>query len=266
MIDAGDFCDRIGTAYKDIKDQYFFRGMQMMKYDAVAVGENEIIFGYKKLLAAAEQYRLPITSSNVTYRDSGELFAPKYIIKKIGGKRSLFGRRGSAKVGIFSVMQPVFLYANSKRASKIFKVLEPDVAALETVSRIREQDCDMIIAISHIGWRRSLALAEKLPGVDIIINSHESRREAMYEWVGGTLVVNPGRKQTSFTEITALFEADSLRIEVIERGKEIFELEYDTGMAELEKQYLKETKELRAKRRAKAEPRVKLEGRKRKLK
>lgn len=242
LFDTGDFCQIRRTTHQDIKDRLFFEGMKLLGYDAVAIGEREIKFGRKKLHKFAKQYKLSLISSNIIDRMTGKLIAKPFVIKDIGGKRSLFGRKGGLKVGVFSVILPGFVLSVDSKAIDYYNVLDPKIAALEAVTTLRSKGCDLVIAISHQGWKKSLDLAHDVPGIDIVINSHRSHRGTFRERIAHTLVVDIGENKTSFTEIEIAFKGDSLITNATDVGKILLESEDHPELIKLERIYKRETR------------------------
>ena len=80
LVDAGDFCSSWRVKYQEIKDRYFFDGMERLGYDAIAVGQTDIKYGRKKLLEARKRGDLPLVSSNIIDRRGGGHLVDPYTI------------------------------------------------------------------------------------------------------------------------------------------------------------------------------------------
>jgi 2',3'-cyclic-nucleotide 2'-phosphodiesterase (5'-nucleotidase family) len=241
LIDNGDFCRTTKLNGQEIVDRYFFEAMKYLGYDFIGIGEKDIRYGRKNLLEVAKKMRLPISSSNIFDKRSGKLFARPYVIKNIGGRRTLLGRKGALRVGIFSVVLPGFIYSLDEVARDFYRVDKPEIAALETVSKLRAKGCDLIIAISHQGWEKSLDLAKEVPGIDVIVNSHRIHRKTHGEWIKKTLVVDPGVSRSSFTEIVVTSDGDSLVVKPKDVHQETLKIEEDEVLSNMNK-YFEENK------------------------
>ncbi len=239
LIDNGDFCAVGKIRDKEIKEKYFFEALEMLRYDAFGVAENEILFGRKDLEEKTK--RLPLVSANILDKKSGEPFFDPYVIRRVGGTGFLFFRSGGIKIGVFSVADPMLVYGADRLVREYYEVVDPRIAALEAVSKLREAGCDFIVALSHQELERSMELAKDVPGIDLVVASHSSQSEARAFDIDGTLVVATGFNKVSFTEIDAAWSPDGSVLELKDWGKELLEVEDHPDFAKLEKEFLKET-------------------------
>ena len=244
LLDAGGFCRYRKTTHKELKDRYFFEGVEMLGYDAMAVGEGEIRFGRSRLQKARKTYSLPLVSSNIFDKSSGKLLGTPYIIRHIGGKKTFFGRRGGIRVGIFSLVLPGFIYSIDQEAQRFYDVKSPGTIALETASRLEKMGCDLVIALSYQGWTKSIELAEQSVGIDIVINGRKSHWKTHSEMTGNTIVVDIGDKRTSLTEIDITFEKGKPLITARDAGKDALQSEEDPDFTKLQRLFEKEQKEI----------------------
>jgi 5'-nucleotidase/UDP-sugar diphosphatase len=258
FIDAGDFFPAHRGIHQEIDDRYFFKGMKLIGYDAAGVGEQETAVGLEKAGAAMAGCRVPLVSANIIDKARKVPAAPQDIVKDIGGERTLFGRKGGVRVGIFSVALPGFIYRGGPAISKKYYVVDPKLSALEAVTKLRSRGCDLVIAISHQGWRQSLDLARDVPGIDLVLNGHPSHKRTFCERVGRATVVDPGEKEYSFTEVSVTFSGDSIAASAIDVCGALLSTPGDQRFIELQRDYEKEVKEFNRShppRRAGARPR-----------
>jgi 2',3'-cyclic-nucleotide 2'-phosphodiesterase (5'-nucleotidase family) len=241
LIDAGDFCAVGKVRDQEIKNKYFFEALEMLRYDVLAVAENEILFGRRNLEGTAKVRKLQLVSANILDRKSHEPIFDRYIIKRAGGGRFLFFRSGGVKVGVFSVANPELVYGADRLVKDHYEIIDPRIAALDVVTDLREKGCDIIVALSHQEWDLSVEFAREIPGVDIVVASHSSMTMSMSAEIDGTLVVAPGMGTTSFTEIEVTWRAGDTRMIMIDRGKELLEMKDHPEFVEIEERYNKET-------------------------
>ena len=241
LVDTGDFCEVGRIKNKEIKERYFFEAVEMLRYDAMGVAENEILFGRKDLEERIKKYGLPATSANILDKQTGEPIAERYIIKRVGGRSFLFFHSGGIKVGVFSVADPGLVYGADRVVRNYYEVVDPRIAALDAVTKLREAGCDCIVALSHQELSLSMELAREVPGIDIVVASHSSLEQSRSIEVDGTLVVATGRSKTAFTEIEVAWSPDGTVLELKDWGTELLEVEDQPDFAELEKKFLKET-------------------------
>jgi len=239
LVDAGDFCAVGRIKDKEIKERYFFEAVEMLRYDAMGVAENEILFGRKDL--GEKTKHLPLVSANILDKQSGKPIFERYIIRRLGGRKFLFFHSGGIKVGVFSVADPALVYGADRLVRDYYEVVDPRIAALDAVTKLREAECDVIVALCHRELLLCMELAREVPGIDIVVASHSSLDQARSLEVDGTLVVATGLNKTSFTEIEATWSPDSTVLELKDWGKELLEVEDHPSFAKLEKEFLKET-------------------------
>lgn len=241
LVDAGDFCAIGKLKHQEARDRYFFEAVEKLEYDALAVAENEILFGRRNLEKIVGKRKLQLISANILDKKSGKFLFDRTLVRRVGGGGFMFFRSGGVKVGLFSIADPELLYGADRLVRDYYEVVDPRIAALEAVSDLREMGCDMIIALSHQNWDLSMELAREIPGLDIIVTSHSSMAQARSEEIGGVLVVAPGVNRTSFTEIEVSWERGDSRISMIEHGKELLGAPDHPEFADIEKRYVKET-------------------------
>lgn len=237
LVDTGNFCARKRLKNQDVQDRFFFEAMKLLRYDALAVGENEILFGKKRLLETSRRNGFELVAANIIEKKSQTLLAAPYVIKEIGGTNLLFTRIGALKVGIFSVVQPSLVYSADRLTRDYYEIEDPRMAALRTASELRKKGCTLVIALSHQMWDRSERLAGKVPGIDLVVSSHRIKAKTHSEMHGGTLLVGPGETKTSFTEILADRINGRWEITAVDRGSELLELADHPKFRGIKKQY-----------------------------
>ena len=240
LLDTGDFFRPELTENDEIDYRYFFEGMKLMGYDAVNIGANDILYGRDRLRSAAKDGNLPLVSSNILDRRNDDLLAKPFIIKYLGGKRTLFGMREGIRVGIFSVTDPSFFARIDSSVSKNYKIKDPKITALEAISRLKEKGCDLVIAISHMGWEKSVRFASDVPGIDIVVNGHRGHEGTFQQHAGSTLIVDTGIHRISFTEIEARFFKKKLLLKATEMGRVAHNSAERPDLLELELKYGRE--------------------------
>ncbi|MBN1163241.1 MAG: bifunctional metallophosphatase/5'-nucleotidase [Candidatus Krumholzibacteriota bacterium] len=244
LVDAGDFCRHLShPGQTELDESYFLRGMKILKYDAAVIGVNEIFLGKDELLRTADRYDIPLLSTNIVEKKSGQTLGAPWIIKTRGGRKTPWGRSGGIKVGIIGLALPVFIHGTTPEARRLLEVENPRLAALEAASILRKKGCALIVAISHQGWNKSVEFGGTVPGIDIVINGRRRHSATHREWAGGTLVVDTGVKNRSFTEIKVEFRGNRPQMDAVDSIKEALGQPERADLAELEKNYQREKKE-----------------------
>ena len=158
------------------------RAMSLAGYDIVAPGNHEFDLGADAYRDALKFATFPIVSANLIIDDQ-ELrnrILP-YIIKNMG----------EIKIGVFGMMTPDFLKITNPGDGT---TVNQDIAsaAQKAVDSLLKEECDLIIALTHIGIKLDRQLAEKVAGIDIIIGGHD--HQYSYETYGDTIIVQNGAK------------------------------------------------------------------------
>lgn len=167
LIDAGDMVQ--GTLYfKFFKGDVEYPLFNMMDYDVRILGNHEFDNGLDELAWYWKNVRGARLSSNYDFSDTAAkgLFDP-YVIKKIAGK----------KIGIMALnVDPQSLISeNNYEGMKFRDVIE---TANETAALLRKKGCDLVVAVTHIGYEvpngktDDLDLARASKDIDVIIGGH----------------------------------------------------------------------------------------------
>lgn len=75
------------------------------------------------------------------------------------------------RVGVFGVMVPMVTERMKTKAASAYLWDPPIPTAAELVRDLRPR-VDLLIALTHIGHRQDLELAERVPGIDVILGGH----------------------------------------------------------------------------------------------
>ncbi len=134
------------------KGEVIVAGMNLMEYDAMALGPRELSLGVDVLRQRMEEAGFPMLSANVVLSGSEELFAEPYRIVEIDGHR----------VGVIGLTR---VPADDLRG---FEVLDPGEAAGRFVPQVAEQ-ADVVIILTNMTYPTGLALAAAVPEIDLLI-------------------------------------------------------------------------------------------------
>ncbi len=170
LLDAGDIFQ--GTPYFNLyKGEPEIKAMSAMKYDATTIGNHDFDAGMENLatqLTTHANFPMLIANYDFTGTPMENKTHPYKVFKK-----------GKLKIGVFGIsiegrgLIPDSLFGATK-------YLDPVQKANETADRLkRNEDCDMIICLSHLGnqYKESNkvsdeVLAKETEHVDLIIGGH----------------------------------------------------------------------------------------------
>ncbi|KAA9388236.1 5'-nucleotidase C-terminal domain-containing protein [Neorhizobium galegae] len=147
------------TTYKGAAEA---EALNAMKFDAMTVGNHEFDDSDDVLATFLDKIQFPVVTANVVPSAAA----------KIGNriKPSLVLTVGGQKVGIVgAVTNDTAEIANPGPNITI----ADDVAKItEAVQGLKAQGVDKIIALTHVGYPRDLALIAKIPDVDVVVGGH----------------------------------------------------------------------------------------------
>jgi hypothetical protein len=158
------------------------KAMELMKYDAVTIGDDEFNFGREFLEQNITKSGLTFLSGNI----KSALFKP-YTIKEMAGLR----------IGIIGLTTPSAL---SKAGGLEF--LEPKKALKGAVEELKKNKVDLIILLSHLGEADDTALLKEIPGINILITGHSSQAQGSLNKIGSTLILRPSWQGRRLGKIT----------------------------------------------------------------
>ena len=208
LVDAGDFS--MGTLFQTIfsSESPSLRAMGAMGYDVVTLGNHEYDFranGLAQSLEAAVKSGDPlpqIVQSNISFPTDKEgktqeaLMSLKKAMENYGVKDYTVLEKGGMKVGIFGLMGKE-ADSNAPMAGVVFNDAVEN--AKRAVKQLKDQEkVDMIICLSHSGTSENAKrsedqiLAEKVPGIDVIISGHSHTKLMEPITVGKTLIASAG--------------------------------------------------------------------------
>jgi 5'-nucleotidase len=162
LFDAGDFLQ--GTPYFNLfKGEIETEAMNLMRYDAVTLGNHEFDYGLDILEKVVRRAKFPIVSSNYDFSGTqlNNLIKPYIILKKDG-----------VKIGIIGInVEPRGLIASGNYMGMKFR--PPAETANKLALKLKTIDkCDMVICLSHLGYTSDKRFVKQTRNIDIIIGGH----------------------------------------------------------------------------------------------
>jgi len=198
--------------------------MNLMGYDASAIGNHDFNYGLDYLARAFGGARAPFLAANIYVEGTDSLrFQPYRIVE-----------RARLRIGILGLTTPgvaVWDRANVKDRLRFEDMVE---SARRWVPRMREDGVDVVVVVTHSGigpgssYPEDAApeenavsrLAVEIPGIDVVFAGHtgvpiEGRR------IGGTLVVQAGVHADHLAVAHLTVRRTAVGVEVSSRGEAI---------------------------------------------
>jgi 2',3'-cyclic-nucleotide 2'-phosphodiesterase (5'-nucleotidase family) len=232
LLDAGDLLQGNPLAYVAAKvsrdrNNPIIAAMNVMRYDAAAIGNHEYNYGVPYLDSAVRQAKFPFLSAN-TYRIDPEgvhAYRPWTIIERAG-----------VRIGIVGATTPgVTLWdAENIRGRLRFGDIVP--AVRQSVQEVRAAGADIVLVTVHSGLNEPSSydtvttgvpsenvagrIAVEVPGIDLLLYGH-SHRESQGTTIGQTLLIQPKNWATSVSVAHLVVSKASGSWKVSERRSEL---------------------------------------------
>ena len=166
LFDSGDFSQ--GSPYYSL-----FKGdvevglMNEMKYDAATIGNHEFDFGIDNMVRIFRMAKFPIVCSNYDFTGTelASIVKPYVVLKRKG-----------LKIGVFGLGPELAGLVTEANYGPI-KYLDPIDKAKEMTEILKKKEkCDVIICISHLGWKidgiDDSEVAPATRDIDLILGGH----------------------------------------------------------------------------------------------
>lgn len=159
-IDTGD-CIRTGNLGIPLRPEAVWPLFASIPVDIGTIGNRETHVLSSAFWAKINGHQHPLVCCNMHVRGSGELVLPPYLILEKAGLR----------IGFIGVSVPMVTGKMASRAASSFIWSQPSVALARYMPEI-QAEVDLLVCLSHLGYRRDIELAEKFPEIQIIFGGH----------------------------------------------------------------------------------------------
>jgi 5'-nucleotidase len=161
VVDAGDQYQG-SLMYTTYKGDVEAEMMGKIGFDVMAVGNHEFDDGDEGLLKLIDNVSFPVISGNLDVSGSN-LLAGKvqnHVVLEVGGQ----------KIGIVSALATDTVETSSPSEAVIFQDEIDSISA--DVAALTEEGVSKIIALTHVGLPKDLAIAAAVPGLDAVVGGH----------------------------------------------------------------------------------------------
>jgi len=197
--------------------------MNEVPYDAMCLGNREFHFLRAGLESKTSRARFPVVSANLRGIGNWELGIgncgspnTQHPTPNTRPRPCLVFERGGVRVGVFGVSVPCITQRMLVRRLADFYFANPIEAAREIVPKLRDE-CDLVVALTHIGIKLDRELAESVPGIDLILGGHAHTVTDPSERVGQTWILHHGShcKYVGRVELDVTSERVDVKSELI---------------------------------------------------
>ena len=222
VFDTGNIISDKDTLPDKDKTVYTLIALNKMEIDALNIGAYDAVSS--RLLKQNEpKLVFPLVSANIKAIPTGELIFKPYTIKEAQG----------IKIGIFGLTSahpnPMVL-----KNKNVF-IDDPVQEAVKTVTRLKTENCDIIILLSQLNDTENINVAKQVQGIHFIFGS--SSKTAQEQTVENTVIFSSGTKgkkaaliKTSFRGTVNSFYDIKTKKDLEERLKNL--KEKDRGKSE----------------------------------
>jgi 2',3'-cyclic-nucleotide 2'-phosphodiesterase (5'-nucleotidase family) len=180
LLDAGDAI-KAGNLGLSPSGEPILETMSEMGYHAMTMGNRETHPLLPAVRGKIGKARFPVLSANQTLQ-KGE---------GVPFQSHCFLQIGDVRVGVFGVTIPMVTARSKDRMFWDTLFHDPTPIAQKMVDLMRPE-CDLLIALTHIGFARDKELLESVLGIDVLIGGHSHTHLDEPVWVGSTPILQTG--------------------------------------------------------------------------
>ena len=178
IVDSGDIISLTG---KTVKDSLASVAYSHIPYDAILLGDQELIHGADYIADMIKRIDAPIVNTNIS--------RPR--IKK--SRPHLIVERDGIKIAILGVVGPVAIKYYPESVKSAIDLQDLNEVVTQQIKDL-EQKADIILLLTHQGYDRDLKLAANLPGIDIIIGAHSQTSLRSAQEINNVLIAQAGKE------------------------------------------------------------------------
>lgn len=176
LFDAGDTLHGQSIATLT-KGSSIVEIMNSVGYDAMTTGNHDYNYGFERLKELSKEMNFPVLAANVK-KGSSVYFDDYAVIEKNG-----------VKVGVFGLATPetkVKAHPDYTKGLDFGNLNSIVKDAQKMINKLERENCDIIVALTHLGIDKgtvetSTAVAEKLEGLDLMIDGHSHSMPEAYD-------------------------------------------------------------------------------------
>jgi 5'-nucleotidase/UDP-sugar diphosphatase len=182
LVDGGDAWQ--GTFISNAnKGEAVTKAMNLMRYDALAVGNHDFDWGQDVLAQRAKDAAFPFLAANVVESKTGK--APTYLnpfaVKDLG----------IARVGIIGLTNPGSATIVKATSVAGLQFLPAADSVRPLMAEVQKQ-ADIVVVVAHIGTADAVQLAHDVTGIDVIVAAHDHFPIQTARVEGRTTIVDAG--------------------------------------------------------------------------
>jgi 2',3'-cyclic-nucleotide 2'-phosphodiesterase (5'-nucleotidase family) len=182
VLNAGD--DFQGTPISNFtKGKSQIELLNLYNLDAFVIGNHEFDYGQYALDSALMLAKFDYLSANVYFNPRNSTMGKSYIIRDVNG----------VKAGIIGITLPELFEVSLPQNVDQVIMLNTDSVIQENITRLKNEDCDIIVLLTHAGVQSDSLFASKFyKDVDVIVGGHSHTPLFKPKIVNGVIIVQAG--------------------------------------------------------------------------
>jgi len=166
LLHAGDFSQ--GTSYfTQLEGDLEIATINAMKFDVITLGNHEFDNGLEELARRLSMLECPVVCANY---DFSQFEASKYV------KPYAIVNKAGLKIGVFGLLTDITRVVDRNISDRIQKLEDVEVAQKWADYLKNDEKCDLVIALTHIGYDGESftdpVLVSKTRNIDLVVGGH----------------------------------------------------------------------------------------------
>lgn len=160
VLDAGDFSEG-SIEYTANRGFNTFKMMEIMGYDAIALGNHDYLMGPKRLEEILSEVDLPLLAANIIVNPLTPASRKSILTHRLIDK-------GNLKIAVVGGTTNEIFYKWIFRGN----LFSNPIGAINNQAALFHGRADLVIALTHIGLETDQKLAQKSRALDLIVGGH----------------------------------------------------------------------------------------------
>lgn len=173
LLHAGDFNQ--GTSYfSELGGDLEVSVVNAMGFDCVTLGNHELDNGIEDLTRRLSKIACPVVCANLDLSpfELSKYVTPYTIVEKAG-----------RKIGIIGLESDISRVVSKQVSSRINQLDNVEVTNRWAAYLKEEEKCDLVILLSHLGYKLDKETVPQISNVDIVIGGHSHTLLDGFTWV-----------------------------------------------------------------------------------
>jgi len=203
VLDGGDHMDMSMNECLATSGQIHLEMLEATGYDAMSVGNNELLrLPKEKIRQLSHDSKVPWLLLNLEESDGSQIGGTKETLMLEVGEH--------LKIGLFGATDQFEDIYEQKHGFRNRITLD---AIKQAVQKLKNDGANLIIFLSHMGYKADLELAEQLSGlVDVIVGAHSHTVMNQPEVVTDLIIVQAGSLGKYVGELQLTMDLDKKKV------------------------------------------------------